>query len=484
MKRPISILCLADIHYDANGDMSVFETLYSEFVKYIDEDKNRIKWMPDYIVIAGDVADKNGGYENVTKFLETLRSKESFNIASDHVIVVPGNHDKNTRVKITKHQEDKKAFDEYCNNAGNISNFGCLFAERFREYINFSKQYTSDLQFNSKDVLDEQLKCLSGVKVFDDDHICFLYVNTEWLYVPGRDKAKITKKESGEDISEFVRIDENCLLCAPLIKDACDFIKKNYPTYTVVTVMHRGFDHFSLEEKNPTDAASIDSIGYLLKFSDIIITGHDHVFTPAPPTLIRNHVQHFQLGAVGRKEHKTTEYQRSAEIIRLNISSEKVEQLFINYKNINTDFRWCFEESARDYPLFSKFLSKNEVAKALPYYHDTIVRAKSSSTKDVERAIFTYFCLSSSHELKPLAADTDIKSKLEELLAQQNEEKSLYIVIYYRFHEHIEDANAHNSLIVSIKEQIDQFKNEHIKRFMSYKIIINEVIVEYPLEND
>ena len=327
------------------------------------------------------------------------------------------------------------------------------------------------------------MKCLSGVKVFDDDHVCFLYVNTEWLYVPGREKAKITKKESDEDISEFVRIDENCLLCAPLIKDACGFIKKNYPTYTVVTVMHRGFDHFSLEEKNPTDAASIDSIGYLLKFSDIIITGHDHVFSPAPPTLIRNHVQHFQLGAVGRKEHKTIEYQRSAEIIRLNISNEKVEQLFINYKNTDTGFRWCFEESTKDYPLFSKFLPKNEVAKALPYYHDTILRAKSSSTEDIERVIFTYFCLPYSLELKPLAADIDIKSKLESL-ALQNEEKSLYIVVYYKYHEHIVDVNIHNALIEGIKEQINQFKNEHIKRFMSYKIIINEVIVECPLEND
>lgn len=483
MKRPISILCLADIHYDANGDMSAFETLYSEFAKYLDKDKNRIKWMPDYIVIAGDVADKNGGYEDVTGFLETIRSKEAFNIASDHVIVVPGNHDKNTKVSITQHQEDKKAFDQYCNKADNILEFGNLFATRFKEYIGFSEQYTSDLQFNSKDILDKRLKCLSGVKVFDDDHVCFLYVNTEWLYVPGREKAKITKKESDEDISEFVRMDENCLLCAPLIKDACGFIKKNYPTYTVVTVMHRGFDHFSFEEKNPTDAASIDSIGYLLNFSDIIITEHDHVFSPAPPTLIRNHVQHFQLGAVGRKEHKTIEYQRSAEIIRLNISNEKVEQLLINYKNTDTGFRWCFEESTKDYPLFSKFLPKNEVTKALPYYHDTILRAKSSSTEDVERAIFTYFCLPSSHELKPLAADIDIKSKLESL-ALQNEEKSLYIVVYYKYHEHVVDVNIHNALIVGIKEQINQFKNEHIKRFMSYKVIINEVIVECPLEND
>ena len=489
MKRPISILCLADIHFDVKGDMSAFKTLYSEFAKFIDTDKNRVKWLPDYIVIAGDVADKNGGYNIVKKLIQRLCSKEAFNIANNHVIVVPGNHDKNTEVPLDQHDKDIGVFDKYCEKCDgeNVVKFGDVFADRFDEYIKFSKKYTSNLKFNSKgnnSVLDKRLRCLSGVKVFDDDHICFLYVNTEWLYVSGRDKA-IVKKSKHEDVdfSKFVRLDENCILCAPLVKDACNYIKNHCSSHKVITVMHRGFDHFSWKEKNPTDAASIDSIGYLLKYSDIIISGHDHVFSPAPPTLIGNRVQHFQLGAAGIKEPRKEEFQRSAEIIRLDVSNEKVEQLFIEYKNTKAGFQWCFEESQRDYPLFSRFLSKSESAKVTPYHLDTLLNAKSSSKKDIERSISTYFNLPSSYKLKTIAANSDIKNRIESLVSQ-NEGKFLYIVIYYHYSEYMEGVNIKNSSIASIKQRIDQFKNEHIKELMSYQIIINEVIMDYPLEYD
>ncbi len=490
MKRPISILCLADIHYDKNGDMSAIESLYPELVKYIDADMNRIKWQPDYIVIAGDVADKNGGYDDVTDFIEKLRAEKAFNISSDRIIVIPGNHDKNTKVSLEQHSKDKDTFYKYCDKADNISCFGDVFAERFKEYIDFSKQYTCDLRFNSegkKCILDKRLRQLSGVKVFENDHICFLYVNTEWLYVSGREKALVNvkndKTEHLEDITKFIRLDEDCQLCAPLIKDACDFIKNNYPTYTVITVMHRGFDHFSLKEKDPTDATTIDSIGYLLKISDIIISGHDHVFSPTPPSLIRNHVQHFQLGAVGRKEPKTREFKRSAEIIRLNVSSEKVEQLLIEYKKTDTGFKWCFEESKRNYPIFSKFTPKKELKKKSPYHNDTLLRVKSSNVTDIERTISTYFSLSSPYKLKTIAADLDIKNKLESIIINK-ENNPIYIVVYFQYHEYIEGLNSQNSPIESIKQKIDLFKNEHINEFLSYQIIINEVVVECLLDDN
>lgn len=488
MKHPISILCLADIHYDTKGDMRVVDTLYSEFVKYIDYNKNRIKWQPDYIVIAGDVADKNGGYNKVHEFIEKIRSENAFNIASDHVIIVPGNHDKNSDVPIEQHYKDKKTFDNYCGKykPENVSEFCSVFGERFKEFITFSKKYTSDLQFHGKGkdaILDEKLSCLSGVKVFEEDHLCFLYVNTEWLYVSGRDKAIVKKSKDETDISKFVRLDEACQLCAPLIKDACLFIKNNYPTYTVITVMHRGFNHFSFEENNPTNAASIDSIGYLLKTSDIIISGHDHVFTPAPPTLIRNRIQHFQLGAVGRKEPKTMEFSRSAEIIRLDIPNEKVEQLFIEYKNTDIGFKWCFEESRRDYPLYSKFIHTTELAKTLRYYNDTLLRAKTSNEADIKKAISTYFNMLSSCRLIIIAADLEVKRNIESLVVDC-EKTPVYIVVYYHYIEYLKSEDVRNTRVVSIKQQIDQFKCEHIKEIMLSQITINEVVVEYPFEDD
>lgn len=488
MKRPISILCMADVHYHAQGDnMRAVDSLYSELVKYIDADRNRIKWLPDYIVIAGDVANQNGGYENVSKFIENLRSENAFNIAADHVIVVPGNHDKNAKGPSTQHSADRKVFEQiqHCEklSSKDVNKFGDTFEPRFKEYIEFCKPYTSDLQFNENGtdcVLDERLRCLSGVKVFADDDVCFLYVNTEWLYVSGREKAKVSS-HNGDDFSEFVRLDEDCQLCAPLIKDACTLIREKYPTHTIITVMHRGFEHLSWKEKNPTDAALIDSVGYLIKTSDIIISGHDHVFSPAPPTLIGNRVQHFQLGAVGRKEPKTTEFQRWAEIIRLDVSNEKVEQLFVQYKNTDGGFLWCFEESQKNYPLFAKHLSKTEHSKVLPFFHDTILVAKWSGENDIKRSISTYFRIPPAYKLQMMAADLDISNRLEKLVGQL--QNPLYIVVYYRYQEYIEGISIHSSPIRSIKQALDRFRDEHIKILITHQIIINEVVVDYPIEN-
>ena len=395
MKRPISILCLADIHYNMGGDMSAVDSLYKEFTKYIDEDIGRKKWEPDYIVIAGDVADKNGGYHAVAKLLEHLCSQDTFNINKDHVIIVPGNHDKNAKVDVEQMKTDKAIFRDYCIDCkSHKESFGLTFEQRFKEFIEFSKQYSGELQFNNKGndcVLDDCLKTISGVRVFEEDHLCFLYVNTEWLYYPGRDSAMVLSP-GVKDISDFVRLDEDCQLCAPLIKDAFDLINRKYKDYTVITVMHRGFEHFSYKEKNNSDKATIDAVGDILQISDVIITGHDHVFSPAPPALIRNRVQHFQLGATGIKEHPTRVVHRSAEIIRLDLSGETIEQLIIenasNGENVEgNNGNWRFVEPVRKYPLFSKFIPLKESSRALTNCPDVLLRAKSSDENDIKKPL-------------------------------------------------------------------------------------------------
>ncbi len=227
MKRPISILCLADIHYGNPEDMGMMDSFYQEVIKYIDGEKSRIKWMPDYIVIAGDVVDKNGKYDQVKKFIDHLLLKNVFNIAPDHVIVVPGNHDKKAVRSKKSLIKEVAVFDNYCEKSCNdtIRAFGNVYYHRFKDFIKFSEGYTCDLQHIGKGnncLLDKRLRCLSGVKVFNEDHICFLYVNTEWLYEPGRDKAQIV--HNNINYSNYFRLDENCKLCAPLIKDACSLI--------------------------------------------------------------------------------------------------------------------------------------------------------------------------------------------------------------------------------------------------------------------
>lgn len=483
MKRPVSIFCLADIHFDKNGDMSAVESLCPEFTKFIDGDKNRIKWMPDYIVIAGDVADKNGSYGKAKKLIDRLCAKDTFGITPDRVIIVPGNHDKEAQDTPDVMKKEKETFDKYCKKCDSnaIKEFGDVFKPRFKKYITFSKKYSSKLLHNSS-VVDKRLRSLSGVKVFDEDHLCFVCVNTEWLYENGRSKSKVFW--GSKDITPFMSVDENCPLCIPLVKDACDLIKNKYRNYTVVTVMHRGFEHLSWKERNTSDVLAVDTIGSLLNISDLIITGHDHVLTPAPPTLIRNHVQHIQLGAVGIKEPKSAVIPRSAEIIRLNVSEGTLEQLMIKYvdnqKNGPIENHWDFVETNIKYNLCSKFLSRDKSITNKFFLRDTVLTAQSSNRVDVERAIRTYFNVSATHTLVVRKANNNLLYTLRSL--KNDGAQPQIIVVYYHFTDYMAYLHSNNSPITHYKEKLDIFRDESILEFQSGKIIINEVVVDYPLE--
>ena len=485
MKRPISILCLADVHYPEDGDMSVVEALHTEFTKYVDEDITRIKWEPDYIVIAGDVAFQNKGYNNARNFLEALR--RTFNIKKDHVIIVPGNHDKNTKGLSVKQQNSEiEEFEKYCNDCvNNKERFGNVFERRFMEFLNFSKEYSTDLQYNADGancILDERLLPLSGVKVFKEDHLCFLYINTEWLYYPGRDKSMVIASKL-DIISDFVRLDEKCQLCAPLIKDAYNLIKENFKDYTVITVMHRGFEHFSYKERNVSDKATIDAIDDILKISDVIITGHDHVLSPPPPSLIRNKVQHFQLGLTGMKEHPAKEYLRSAEIIRLDLSGENVEQLIIeSICDNNKREGWSFNDSTQKYPLFSKYLPKKEKTKILSNHNDSILKVQRFSQNDIKRAVHLYF---EFENLTIVMANGEHTMEDLESIVKNNNKRTCHIVVCYDFYSYISDIklkHKNEGLYVSkTKHVLDKFRENHIEEFMMGSIFVNEVVIEYSL---
>ena len=490
MKRSISILCLSDIHYSPDGDMSVADSLFLEFSKYVDSNISNKKWSPDYILVAGDVAFQCGGYDKAKELIEILRSKKAFNIAPDHVIIVPGNHDKYTKnLSVKEMGSDKNAFGEYCRRCNpqkpkEIHDFCAAFEPRFSSFCEFNNYYSSNLhnnEYNCSKIINQSLRGLSGVRAFDDDHLCFFYINTEWLYYPDRDKAKVFLK--GKDITDFVLVDEKCQLCSPLIKDACDLIKKKYKDYTIVTVMHRGFDHLSVKEKNMTDAQEIDAVNSILRVSDVIITGHDHVFKPAPPTLLRNKVQHFQLGVTGLQEFATREISRSAEIIRLNPSSEYVEQMIVEHrKDVDSGSYWNFIDTKKKYPLFLKNSLKREVISGKCHYNDTVLLSQGMTIYDFEKAIDTYFYTIPSEKIKKVSAnENDLKHKLVTII-KENPNKNVHVVIYYDFNEYYRTKDVHEGHYSIVKRQLAEFRDENIAVLLNGNIVLSEVVIKYQLD--
>ena len=482
MRRPISILCISDLHYE-KGDMSAISRLHSDYSDYVNNhDLLNKRWHPDYVVVAGDVVNFDShDYSEPHKNIQQLI--KDFGIDKSHVIIVPGNHDKYVppctgRKALAKNKNLFKTLDD---NKDHIKRFGEAYYSRFKDYVEFCEPYFEppvdhSCEYYSPDILDEQIKCLSGVKVFQEDSLCFLIVNTEWLYVPNN----LFRVRNRKTLLEHLILYENCQLNAPIVKATCNKIINDYPHYAVVTVMHRGFEDLSWKEKNNCDPLSVDAIGYIEDVSDIIITGHDHTINTAPPTLIKNRIQHFRLGSVGRKEPVSTEHIRTASIIRFYPTGKFIEMLNLSYKkDQNGERRWFFTPDNNTYPLYSKY-DRNSVSLRL-FENYIPIKSQSIKKEDILKAIEKHFILHSDVTLHVVEANAE--TMMEELreIAKENDGVK-YIVVYFIRHlffpQNIEELTEYR---IKVEEGIRTFEKENKNLFILNRLIINKVYIQIPI---
>lgn len=488
MKRPISILCISDLHFEATG-MEAIKQLHKDYNEFVNQDEENVqnkRWHPDYIVVAGDIVNYGTtDYSEPDKSIEQLMA--DFGIDRSRVILVPGNHDK-TMPKCTtvkKLDKSKKIFDDFCGENGSsyTAEFQKLYSSRFKNYIGFCEKYYDLANNKSYEYyvpgLLGSIKCLSGIKAFKDDHLCFVNINTEWTYVSKKPFKKHLKKSK---LTNHQKVYENCQLCAPLIKDVYDRIAKDFPHYTIVTVMHRGFEDLTWEENNVTNPMAIDAVEYLRDMSDIILTGHDHTVKTAPPTLIQNRTQHFRLGSAGRKESVSSEHIRTASIIRISPFDSKLEMMHLIYKkNAAGKNQWDFQYDGFVYPLYSKYDRNVQLPSTL--MDQTVIKAQSIAKDDIQRAIETYFKPCNEVKLYIVEAiPTILEQELNNIAVDACESKRHYIVIYCLHHLHCtQTAKELATQEMSISEKIEEFKKNHFNLFVNNCLIIKRIIIRVPI---
>lgn len=488
MKLPISILCISDLHFEG-GDMSAIKQLCTDYQEFVNSNEIENKrWHPDYVVVAGDIV--NYDLHDYSQPQETINALiSSFKIDPSHVIVVPGNHDKkipkNENIRIL--DKNKRVFLNYCADPDNDSKkkeFGKAFYPRFKKYIKFCEPYfveKKDIKYKylSPKMLDRRLKYLSGLKVFEEDRLCFLIINTEWLYVSPKYFGNSIEKK----VERHLKIYEKCKLCAPLVKDLCDIIKKEYPDYTVITVMHRGVEDLSWEENNVTDALTVDAVSYIQDISDVIFTGHDHTIHKASPTLVKNRIQHFKLGSVGRKELSGSEHIRRASIIRFYSAGNEIEMLHLRYSKISeSKYKWEFKLDDSIYPLFSKYRSNQAVKNRNKQYDYLTIRAKSLGQDDIQKAIESHFSINDGIKMHYLKADSStLKQELEQLLEKGDDVDAQYVIVYFIHHLVFVNPKTADTFIKDVENIIFEFKESHFDLFALNKFTINKIIIQIPI---
>lgn len=493
MKTPISILCISDLHFN-NKESKPIRQLGKDLLVYTNNEENvsRLRWIPDYVVIAGDIINQgNKDYsEPRTHIMELLKE---FKLPSNRVIMVPGNHDKDTtNYDLTAYKDECDLFDSYqkMKQSDSIQKFRDHFVPKFNDYLAFAQNFLSptaastcdDYLYQNPNILipegveDHRAKMLSGIRYFEEDSLCFFLVNTEWLYIPPKklmkEKLKLgtlsISNDYYDEIKEYLMVKENCKLCVPLINDAFNWIKNVHPECTVVTVMHRDFKDLTWCENNHTDLSQKDPVRQIENVSDVILTGHEHSVSIESPTFVKNNVQHYQIGSTGRDSLGKAEPVRTACVININPAKECVEMLKAHYDYIKN--QWSFEESEDKFPLRHKYFQNEK--EVLLKDETIIIKAKSTDEKTINAEIRAHFNFSGSDVvLCPIRYKADIKEELEKLYQNKRKETTaLLFIVVYRI---ITDNKADNYIE---SDGVKQFKNEHLIDSLCNKLIINSKI--------
>lgn len=499
MKVPISILCISDLHFN-NKKLEPIQQLGKDLLSYANNSERITskRWIPDYIVIAGDIINKgNKNYKEPEDHIKILL--EELHLEHKRVIMVPGNHDKNTsNYDLTSYKKECDLFDKYQKKQSKaiLEEFRRHFISCFSGYLTFaSKFYSNDAKSASDYHLYQSIeliasdeyaeegkaKLLSGVRYFEEDSLCFFLVNTEWLYVPPQVLMKEDIKLGELSITnnyydklrDYLSIKENCKLCVPLINDAFNFIKKEHPECTVITIMHRDFKDLTWAENNHTDPSQKDPISQIEAVSDIILTGHEHSVKIESPTYVKNNVQHFKIGSAGRDSISNEEPIRTACVININPASEKIELLNALYDGTNN--KWSFDECERTFPLRPKYC-QNDKREETKKNQRVAIKAKSTDEKIIKAEIEDYFNIeaSSNIELYPIRyKSATIKKELNKAYKSRDKKKNLFIIIY-------RIKTNDNNINTIETEDIKQFKEKHMVDFMCNRLVIKEIDVIVP----
>lgn len=473
MNRPVSILCLSDLHYDCKGNMEALNQLGVSLNRYVNENVDHLRWQPDYLVIAGDLAEKATDYDAVGNFLDGVLKCMPW--LKDRIIIVPGNHDKDAPSSKSDIKKEKDTFDDFCKNTSSgKQNFCDWYHPLFKDYIAFCERYLDGVEFDEL-VLDEKLKLLGSLKYYENDNICFLMVNTEWLYV----RKSLFKEEGVKWANELYRIDANCKLCAPIVKSVCQIVEKKYPDALVVTIMHRPFEYLTWDENNHHNDFDTDSVRMLLNLSDVIVTGHDHTINTMPPLMINNRVQHYKIGSAGRKEKLESEEIRTASIIRVDPLNKETSLLHLKYDPFfERNGGWIFWEEQGKFPVVQRYNSNESNLVVSDVTQGCVVlRAKNDTANDLREAICRHFCDVQAENLILIDAATDVDKQLSCISFQK---KGCYVVVYFKCSVFYMDGELLIDRSWGVIDKVKRYRIEHMSDIFNSEMSFNFVFIEVP----
>lgn len=374
----LTLLHLSDLHIKNNFPEQ--EKCRKRFLQFLEEYSQQ--GLIDYVAITGDVMhhSDNNNYAPAQDFIGRLL--ESLELKEDALFVVPGNHDKDIsdllsrgkkgekkEEKIKRLEQERKKREKERTNVKNILNGeseGNEFLSRFSTYLRFAARYNTGMKvpafFEGADGKPV------GVCVRQKHKVCFVLLNTEWLYVDPADQT-------------------NMMIGNRLVKEIEERVNK-YEGYRVITLIHRSFRQLAWEEVYSKEERK-SSMDLIIDFSNLILAGHGHTKSSGVPDFLQNRTQLLEGGAFGAlPDGKNHIYKAQANLLKINFRQETLEILGLQYDY--KDRKWKKGEIRRYwlksylYPLKKE---TEEMPENDPVEQYPVILVKEDEKEAIEKAI-------------------------------------------------------------------------------------------------
>lgn len=332
------ILWISDIHFrgEYNSNTSEYIGNLAPFLKsFLDSVKEQNEnHTIGTVILTGDLAfsGSEADYIALDKLLiaplrEILGTKTKF-------VAIPGNHDverKGVEAIFDKVRNTKEAlevaFKDYINKAKLLKDYEKNYIKLFENYTNYLK-----IANINTDLIGSRIgNRLFGYLVDDNTKTIYFLFNTAWFCLSGSIKSigndsisnllegtsitsEVERTELKNKIEKFIELyaytNENGgqLIGSNLIDDSEDLLNKiislEYHEYTKITLLHHPFSWLSWEEMYSFGNKSF--LRTIVKNSDIILTGHEHVPEYIVPSLIFDHSWHISAGMFLNDNIKST----------------------------------------------------------------------------------------------------------------------------------------------------------------------------------
>lgn len=241
----ISIIHLSDFHFSKENESEI-KTLLDSLIEDINKLRDEYDIFPNYIVISGDIANKGvkSDYDFALKWLHKVM--ETFNISSDRVFMVPGNHDIDRKELLEFSQIkfiDQRSVNKFLESDGEKE----ALSKKLNNFFNFINEF-----YGEKNPYSNNFYFSTSIKI-GAYSMGVVGLNSAWF--------------SGERRFNNIVVDEKALVIGDIqAKLAYDSVKD---TDFCMSIIHHPFSWLA-----DFSEGLIKKIA--MKSSDIILHGHIH----------------------------------------------------------------------------------------------------------------------------------------------------------------------------------------------------------------